>query len=101
VVSNGWLYVYGGHIAHTHVYSTAAVSGRFERLNLADTNTNRKWEALPGGPALQGLNLVAYDGKIYRVGGMGPRNQPREKQETFSVADCARFDPATKQWEPL
>lgn len=97
VVSNGWLYVYGGHIAHTHSYSTDAVSGRFERLNLS----NGRWEALPGGPGLQGMNLAAYQGKIYRIGGMGPRNKPDEKQAIFSVADCARFDPATKTWESL
>lgn len=97
VVSDGWLYVYGGHIAHTHVYSTEAVSGRFERLNLSDG----KWEVLPGGPALQGMNLAAYDGKIYRIGGMEPRNKPGEKQAISSVADCARFDPPTKSWEPL
>ena len=34
VVSDGWLYVYGGHIAPTHSYSTAAVSGQFHRLRL-------------------------------------------------------------------
>jgi hypothetical protein len=98
IISDGWLYVYGGHIAHTHTYSTEAVSGRFERLNLTDGKT---WEALPGGPGLQGMNLAAHKGKIYRVGGMSPRNKPGEKQALFSVADCARFDPATKTWEPL
>jgi hypothetical protein len=97
VVSNGWLYVYGGHIAHTHSYSTESVSGLFERLNLTDG----KWEALPGGPGLQGMNLAAYQGEIYRIGGMAPRNKPGEKQAIYSVGDCARFDPATKSWEPL
>jgi hypothetical protein len=98
VVSDGWLYVYGGHIAHTHSYSTNAVSGRFERLNLTDGKT---WEFLPSGPGLQGMNLALYAGKIYRIGGMEPRNKPGEKQATFSVADCARFDPATKTWSAL
>jgi hypothetical protein len=98
VVSDGWLYVYGGHIAHTHSYSTDAVSGRFRRLKLADGKT---WEELPGGPGLQGMNLATYQGKIYRIGGMEPRNKPGEKQAIFSVADCARFDPETKRWEAL
>jgi hypothetical protein len=98
VVSDGWLYVYGGHIAHTHSYSTHAVSGRFGRLKLADGKT---WEELPGGPGLQGMNLAAYQGKIYRIGGMEPRNKPGEKQAIFSIADCARFDPETKRWEAL
>jgi hypothetical protein len=98
VVSDGWLYVYGGHIALTHNYSTAAVSGRFARLNLA---LPKEWEDLPPGPAMQGMNLVAYQGAIYRIGGMEPHNKPEEKSATFSVADCARFDPKTRRWEAL
>lgn len=98
VVSDGWLYVYGGHIAPTHSYSTAAVSGRFSRLNLADGKT---WEDLPPGPAMQGMNLAAYKGRIYRIGGMEPKNKPGEKSATFSVSDSAFFDPKTRSWEPL
>ena len=55
VASDGWLYVYGGHIAPTHSYSTEAVSGRFARLNLS---AGPRWEELPGGPRLQGMNLA-------------------------------------------
>jgi len=98
VASDGWLYVYGGHIAPTHSYSTTAVSGRFSRLNLAHPE---KWEDLPPGPAMQGMNLAAYKGQIYRIGGMEPRNKPGDKSATFSVADCARFNPKTRKWEPL
>ena len=98
VVSDGWLYVYGGHVSPTHSYSTAAVSGEFSRLKLSD---GRTWEQLPGGPGLQGMNLAAYQGKIYRIGGMSPRNKPGEPEATYSVADCARFDPATMRWETL
>lgn len=98
VASEGWLYVYGGHAAPTHVYSTEAVSGQFHRLNLADP---KKWERLPDGPAVQGMNLAAYGGKIFRVGGMECRNKPGTRADTYSVADAARFDPATGKWEPL
>ena len=98
VVSDGWLYVYGGHIAPTHSYSTAAVSGQFHWLRLSG---KPEWEQLPGGPAMQGMNLAALDGKVYRIGGMTPRNGPGTKADNYSVADCARFDPATKKWETL
>ena len=98
VASDGWLYVYGGHVVPTHSYSTEAVSGRFSRLRLADGKT---WERLPDGPPLQGMNLAAHEGKIYRVGGMQPQNKPGEPQDIRSVADVARFDPATGKWEAL
>lgn len=98
VASNGWLYVYGGHVVKTHSYSTEAVSGRFNRLKLSDFTT---WESLPGGPSLQGMNLAAYDGKVLRVGGMQPRNKPGEPADTVSVADVARFNPTTRGWEAL
>lgn len=97
VVSDGWLYVYGGHISPTHNYSTQAVSGRFDRLQLSD----RKWERLPDGPSLQGMNVAAYKGKIYRIGGMSPHNKPGDKSDNWSVSDCAVFDPAKMKWEPL
>jgi len=98
VASDGWLYVYGGHVSRTHSYSTEAVSGRFYRMNLA---TPSKWEELLGGPGLQGMNLAAHGGKIYRIGGMTPRNEPGKPADNFSVADCARYDPATGKWEAL
>jgi uncharacterized GH25 family protein len=98
VVSDGWLYVYGGHRARTHTYSTDAVLGTFRRLKLSDP---KAWEELPSGPALQGLAVVAHGGKIYRIGGMQPRNKPSEKADNYSLPTCARFDPVTRKWESL
>lgn len=98
VVSDGWLYVYGGHISPTHSYSTAAVSGKFHRMDLSSPG---KWEELPGGPAVQGMNLAAHKGKVYRVGGMEPRNAPGEPSDNHSLTSAARFDPAKGKWEDL
>jgi N-acetylneuraminic acid mutarotase len=56
---------------------------------------------LPAGPAMQGMNLTAHKGKVYRIGGMSPRNKPGDPADNHSTADCARFDPATKKWEAL
>lgn len=95
---DGYLYVYGGHIGRTHSYDTKAVLGTFHRLKL-DGGT--KWEELPGGPILQGMNLAAYAGKVYRVGGMQPRNAPGEPSDNHSVTDVARFDPKVGKWEPM
>ncbi len=97
-VADGWLYVYGGHCAKTHRYSTESVAGTFHRLKLSDPTT---WEELPSGPGLQGLALVAHQGKLYRIGGMQPRNRPGDKADNHSVVTCARFDPRTKKWKSL
>jgi N-acetylneuraminic acid mutarotase len=98
IVSDGYLYVYGGHVGKTHTYSTKDVLGTFHRLKL-DGGT--QWEELPGGPILQGMNLAAHRGKIYRVGGMRPRNEPGQPSDNVSVVDAARYDPKAGQWEPL
>lgn len=95
---DGYLYVYGGHAGKTHSYDTECVLGSFYRLKL---DGGAKWEELPGGPRAQGMNLVAHNGKVYRVGGMQPRNKPGDPADNHSLADCARFDPKTGKWEEL
>jgi hypothetical protein len=97
-VCDGWLYVYGGHTAPTHTYHTGAVSGRFHRIRIAPGGADGAWEALPPGPPLQGMNLVALGDKVYRVGGMAPRNADGSAADNFSVAECAAFDPAGGRW---
>ncbi len=98
IAADGYLYVYGGHAGKTHSYDTASVLGTFHRLKL---DGGAKWEELPGGPILQGMNLAAHDGKVYRVGGMSPRNAPGTPTDNVSLADAARFDPKAGKWEPL
>ncbi|HJZ53758.1 MAG TPA: hypothetical protein VKE74_02310 [Gemmataceae bacterium] len=98
VACDGHLYVYGGHVGKTHAYSTQDVQGTFHRLKL-DGGT--RWEELPGGPSAQGLNLAAHGGRVYRVGGMQPRNAPGEEEDIHSLADSARFDPTAGKWEAL
>ncbi len=95
---DGYVYIYGGHAGKTHAYSSREVIGTFHRFKL-DGGT--AWETLPGGPILQGLNLAAHKGKIYRVGGMRPRNEPSAPTDNVSVVDAARFDPKSGRWEPL
>jgi N-acetylneuraminic acid mutarotase len=98
VACDGYVYVYGGHAGKTHSYDTESVLGTFHRLKL-DGGT--KWEELPGGPIAQGMNLAAHGGKVYRVGGMQPRNKPGDPADNFSLVDCARFDPKVGKWEEL
>ncbi len=97
VAENGWLYVYGGHTARTHSYSTEAVSGRFSRKRI----DGGEWESLPAGMPLQGLNLAAHEGKVCRAGGMHPLNAPGAKADNHSVADVACFVSSSGEWTSL
>jgi N-acetylneuraminic acid mutarotase len=97
-VSNGWLYVYSGHIGDAHKYSAATTTTHFRRLNLADRTT---WEELPCGPALQGVALVAHGGMLYRIGGAAAKNQPGQPVDLTSTAEFARFDPQNGTWSDL
>jgi YHS domain-containing protein len=96
---NGYIYVYGGHSGTTHTYSSETTLGTFHRLSLNGQNKD-KWEELPGGTGLQGLNLAAVGGKIYRVGGMQARNKPGEKGDSHSLPDVEAFDPKVNKWSP-
>ncbi|MBI1831475.1 MAG: hypothetical protein HYR84_08500 [Planctomycetes bacterium] len=97
-VCDGYVYVYGGHIGKTHTYSTAAVTGKFRRLNLADP---KAWEELASGVGIQGLALVAHQGKLYRIGGMQPRNKPDDDADSISIASAEMFDPKLGKWATL
>ena len=92
---DGFIYVYGGHSGTTHTYSSETTLGTFLRLPLDGA---KKWEELPGGTGLQGLNLAAVGGKVYRVGGMQARNKPGEKGDSHSVREVEAYDPKTNKW---
>jgi hypothetical protein len=98
-VSDGWLYVYGGHIGGEHEHSTANLSQHFRRIRLEGGD---EWESLPMQMPLQGLALVAYKGNVYRIGGLSARNATADDDEDLhSQADFSVFDPATGKWESL
>jgi outer membrane protein assembly factor BamB len=93
-----WLYTYGGHYGSPHHYSQAGQSNVLQRLNVKQP---KAWEPIATGPKLQGLALVSYDGALYRVGGFTARNRQEEDQDLWSIADFARFDPASGKWQEL
>ena len=95
VADGGFVYVYGGHAGKAHTYSTESALGTLHRIPVGG---GKEWEELPGGTPLQGLNLAAVDGKIYRVGGMRAKNKPDEKSDLVSVTDVEAFDPKAKKW---
>jgi N-acetylneuraminic acid mutarotase/uncharacterized GH25 family protein len=97
--ADGWLYVYSGHTGTEHDHSAANQSQHFRRVQLAG---GKDWEELPMQTPLQGLALVAYDGNIYRVGGMNAHNATtKDKADLYSTDEFACFDLATRTWTTL
>jgi hypothetical protein len=97
-VNNGWLHVYGGHIGEEHEHSKANLSSHFRRIEFV---AGAQWEELPMQTPLQGLPLVSFGDKVYRVGGLSARNASDEKEDLHSVAEAAAFDTKSKTWTEL
>lgn len=97
-VSDGWLYVYSGHKGGVHEHSRDNLSKSFLRTKLDGTSD---WQELPMGPPLQGLALVAHEGKLYRIGGLDARNASGEEESLHSVSSFACFDPEANHWQDL
>lgn len=112
------IFLYGGHTGRAHSYSLDGISGKLLCLDTAADEPG--WQEVSEGPKLQGLGLVAYDGNVYRVGGLSVAsnqkdgsNKAEEKafsedettvaSETriFSIDSFAKFDPSSKTWTDL
>ena len=98
-VLGGKVYVYGGHTGEAHSYSTAEQSNRLWCLNTQ--NPKSGWQQISTGPRLQGLGLVAWNGKLIRIGGFTAMNEEGEDHDLQSQALVAAFDIATKTWSDL
>ena len=95
-VTDGWLYVYGGHVGAPHDHSAANLSKHFRRMRL---DGRGGWEELPMQAALQGVALVSHGGRLYRVGGMSARNATTDVEEDMhSTDEFASYDPARRAW---
>lgn len=97
VVSDGWIYVYSGHIGTAHDHSKDNLSQAFRRRKIAGGD----WEELPMETPLQGLALVAHDGLVYRIGGLSARNAADADADLHSLDTVSCFDPATKTWSQV
>ncbi|HEY4233653.1 MAG TPA: hypothetical protein VGM76_09510 [Lacipirellulaceae bacterium] len=97
--ADGWLYVYSGHTGEEHAHSAANQSQHFRRLLI---DGGHEWEELPTQTPLQGLALVSYQGKLYRVGGMSALNATtKDKEDLHSTAEFACYDPTRRAWTAL
>ncbi len=95
-VTDGHVYVYGGHTGKTHQHSRDNLSADFLRYPL--DKPGAAWEALPQDKAVQGTALVGWNGLVIRVGGMYATNARGEKAELFSTDAVRSYDPKAKAW---
>lgn len=97
-ISGDRLYVYGGHTGSAHEYSH---DGQAHTLRSLDLKNNTGWTTHGTGPHLQGLAMVAHDGKLYRIGGFTAKNKEGEDHDLWSQSDVASFDLAEGKWSDL
>ena len=97
-IAGDYLYTYGGHMGRAHSYYISGQSNVLRRLSLKGKG---KWEVVGKGPRMQGLAMVAYNGKLYRVGGFTAKNKEGEKRSLWSQDSVACFDPASKKWTKM
>jgi N-acetylneuraminic acid mutarotase len=91
-VSDGRLYVLGGYDGEPHSYTQSGQSGELWSLDLVGENG---WEPLSEIEGVQGLALVAYQGRVCRIGGM----HVGEPGQVRSIDEFACFDLASRQWQ--
>ncbi len=95
-VSDGHVYVYGGHTGEAHQHSKDNLSPDFIRLPLDQPGA--AWEKLPEDQAVQGTALVAWKGLVVRIGGMYATNAADEDAVMFSTDAVRCYDPEAKAW---
>ncbi len=93
------LYIFGGHMGRVPGNSKDGLSPHFARLDL--TSPAAGWEELPMLETSQSPGLVAWNGAIYRVGGLSFRNAAGEPTDYNSLSIFAKFAPQTKTWKEL
>lgn len=97
-ITDGALYIYGGHTGGAHSYSKLEQGDELLRLDLKHPT---KWESIAKGPHLQGLAMVAHGQQLYRVGGFTAMNEKGAEHNLVSQNDAARFDTTDKKWHEL
>jgi len=93
------VYIFGGHMGRVPGSSKDGLSPHFARLNLVNPSTG--WEDLPMLETSQSPGLVAWNGKIYRVGGLSFHNSSGEPTAYHSLSIFASFDPQSGKWTEL
>lgn len=98
-VSGDFLYVFGGHVGRIPGNSLDSLSPHFCRLDL--TKPGSVWEDLAMQQSSQSPGLVAWEGKVYRVGGLSFKNRAGDATAFNSLDVFARYNPENNTWTTL
>ena len=93
------IYVIGGKSGKAHAYAKSYQNRNI--FALATDGSNNEWQTVGENQGLQGLAIVGYGDKVYRIGGLEARNKEGEDDDLHSVVDFKQFDPSTKTWTDL
>jgi N-acetylneuraminic acid mutarotase len=92
-------YVFGGQMGEAHAYARSWQNGKLLRL---DTNSpNPEWTVISERDGAQGLALVAFNERLYRIGGFEARNEEGEENDLHSLDVFESYDPSTGNWQTL
>ena len=91
------IYVIGGKSGKAHAYAKSYQNR--DVFSLATDGSDNEWQTVSENHGLQGLAIVGYGNKVYRIGGLEARNKEGEDDDLHSVADFKKFDPSTKSWD--
>jgi N-acetylneuraminic acid mutarotase len=97
-IAGDHLYVFGGHCGDAHDYYKDGQNATLYRMNVRKPAA---WESVNESTGLQGLAMVEHKGSLYRVGGFTARNEQGQEQDLHSVAEFARFNFESNQWDQL
>lgn len=96
---DGYLYVWGGHNGAAHQYYRSGQNATLYRLNIQQA---KQWEKVDeSSQGRQGLAMVSWNGKLFRLGGFEARNDRGQDKDLHSMASFDMFDPETNEWTDL
>ena len=98
-VLNNHIYVIGGKSGKAHSYAKSYQNRNVYRLNL-DASED-EWQVAGENLGLQGLAIVGFGDKVYRIGGLEARNKEGEDHDLHSIAEFTAFDTKSGAWEKL
>ena len=95
------VFVIGGKSGKAHSYAKSYQNRDVWSLAFDGNGSDNEWQTVGENLGLQGLSVVGYQGKVFRIGGLEARNKEGEEHDLHSVADFKQFDPVTKKWADL